>query len=263
VKKLAVANPFGADVFHEETLSSTMNVSRILADRGFPHGTVIAADFQTAGKGRGGRSWQAQKKENLLFTILLRFADFGAIPKALSLKIGLAVSLATEEFIKDAELFSTDLSVSVKWPNDVMIGSKKVAGILCEGDGKVVHVGIGVNVNQSEFPTDIAYKTGSIATAYNHKFSEEDRYTRLEKILAKLYLGLASGNDNWRAELSERLFMRGKLVRFISGAADSPDVVPIEGYLQGIGDNGELLILPEGKTENLSLITGELCVYGK
>jgi BirA family biotin operon repressor/biotin-[acetyl-CoA-carboxylase] ligase len=145
---LKIPNPFNAPVFHEETVKSTMDVSRLLAARGEPHGAVITADFQTAGRGRGGkRSWNMDRKTNLPFTVLLRYPNIKAVPVALTLRVGLAAALAIEDFAP-----SLSGVLKIKLPNDIMIGPKIAAGILAETDGETVHIGVGINVAQKEFP---------------------------------------------------------------------------------------------------------------
>jgi BirA family biotin operon repressor/biotin-[acetyl-CoA-carboxylase] ligase len=273
-----ILNPFGAPVYYRETISSTMDTSRDLALRGEPHGTVITADFQEAGRGRvRGRSWQAEAGKNLFFTILLRYPDFSRIPEALSLKTGLAVSLAIEDFAP-----ALAGSVSVKWPNDVMICSReggdarKVAGILTEGAGGTMYIGVGVNVAQTEFPEDLRAKATSIALALRAPVSGGCPLL-LECILSRLHReispldGEAAGGmaadssiegpagEGWRRRLEERLYLRGRRVRFISGAAGSDAVV--EGRLLGISPGGALLIQDDGG-ESRSFISGELDVYG-
>ncbi|MCL2319163.1 MAG: biotin--[acetyl-CoA-carboxylase] ligase, partial [Treponema sp.] len=112
MKILPLNNPFGAPVYHEESVSSTMDTARDLARKQAPHGTVITVDFQEAGRGRSGRSWITDPGKNLLFTILLRYKDIQSIPAALTLRTGLAVSLAVEDLAP-----SLCGSVTVKWPN--------------------------------------------------------------------------------------------------------------------------------------------------
>jgi len=263
MKKLKVHNPFGAPVFHMDTVSSTMDISRRLADEGNMHGTVITADFQEAGRGRGydkgqNRTWEMQSCVNLPFTILLRFSSINEIPLALTLRTGLAVSYSIEDF---AHILKG--SIKVKWPNDIMIGDKKAAGIICEADGRNVHIGIGINVAQKEFPAHLREKATSITNAIGSgQFidSGEERFTLLEKTLNRLYDELESpkGSD-WKNRLEKRLFKIGEQVVFIEGSADSSSI--INGRLYGIGDNGELLVIPNGKVETQSFITGELVVY--
>jgi BirA family biotin operon repressor/biotin-[acetyl-CoA-carboxylase] ligase len=243
---------------------------------------VVVADYQEAGRGRIGRPWKADRGKNLFFTILLRYPDIPSIPRALTLRTGLSLSLAIEDFapeLRDA--------VKVKWPNDIMIDSRKAVGILTETDGKTVYIGIGVNVAQTEFPEALRAKATSILLARQARLSRpagpdpgpdtapgpgaahssgaapdaaEARFALLERILARLYQELSSG-EPWRPRLEERLYMKGRSVRFIAGGADSGRLV--EGTLAGIGEGGEILIIPEAQacTQARAYVTGELQVY--
>jgi BirA family biotin operon repressor/biotin-[acetyl-CoA-carboxylase] ligase len=261
---LALKNPFGAPVYYRESLTSTMDEGRILAAAGALSGTVIAAGEQTAGRGRADRPWQSTGG-NLFFTILLRFADFSVLPEALTLRTGLAVSLAVEDFTP--ALCGT---VRVKWPNDIMIGRRKAAGILTEAKGTAVFIGVGVNVGQREFPVALVHKATSIAieTADRQEApGTPDPLSLLEMILARLYKELELSGDaagkafagDWRSALEERLYMKGQRIRFIDGAAGSGQVV--EGILSGIDRDGSILIKLDGEDTERSFITGELDVY--
>jgi BirA family biotin operon repressor/biotin-[acetyl-CoA-carboxylase] ligase len=259
-----IANPFGAPVYYRETVTSTMDEARSLAAEGAASGTVIAAGRQIAGRGRAGRFWQSAGG-NLFFTILLRFEESSPgvfpIPEALTLRTGLAVSLAVEDFAPGLRG-----SVLVKWPNDVMIvlntggqpAVRKTAGILTEANGPLVFIGVGVNVGQRDFPEELRTKAVSIALGAPDAVLEPGAL--LENILVRLYGELcapAAGRRLWRERLLERLYMREKPVRFIPGAAGSGEIV--EGVLEGIGGEGELLIAVNGETRRF--ITGELDVY--
>jgi BirA family biotin operon repressor/biotin-[acetyl-CoA-carboxylase] ligase len=249
---MKIANPFNAPVYHEESVSSTMDISRSLAAQGSPHGTVVAADFQEAGRGRiHGRAWRMEKELSLPFTVLLRYNRIEDIPAALTLRAGLAVSLAIEDF---APVLHG--KVQVKWPNDIIIDAKKAAGILCEGDG-TVHVGIGINFAQKEFPAELREKAVSIALAAKSDYTPEQRFVLLEKILSRLYEEL-QGAEDWKNRLEERLYKIDEQVLFIEGAAESGK--EIRGRLTGIGEGGELLITAEGETEARAFVTGELRV---
>jgi BirA family biotin operon repressor/biotin-[acetyl-CoA-carboxylase] ligase len=259
---LSLRNPFGAPVYYWERLSSTMDESRRLASQGAPHGTVVAAGVQDSGRGRKSRPWSAPPGESLLFTILLRYPP-AALPPALTLRAGLALALAVEDFapaLKDRLL--------VKWPNDLMIASRKAAGVLTEGDDEAIYVGMGVNVFQSEFPKPFRAKAVSIGLALETPLPGEEegesRFLLLERILSRLYRELPApagpaGEPAWRKRLEERLYRRGEAVRFISGEAGSGRVV--EGVLEGIGPGGELLIRTREGAEPEAFITGELDVY--
>ena len=252
---LNIKNPFAAPVYHEEILSSTFDAARGLPCDAAPHGTVVTADFQESGRGRGGRPWAAERGKNLLFTILLRYESISSIPQALTLKTGLAVSLAMEGFFP----VLTGL-VKIKWPNDIMLASRKAAGILTESDGKNVYIGVGVNVGQREFPEEYRAKAGSFAQVLPELYQDPEgiRFVLLEKILRHLYDELETGVF-WRERLEPRLYKRGETVTFIEGAAGSGQ--PVRGTLSGIGSGGELLITPEGEKKERAFVTGELLVY--
>jgi BirA family biotin operon repressor/biotin-[acetyl-CoA-carboxylase] ligase len=259
---LKIRNPFNAPVYYEETVSSTMDISRKLAQENSPHGTVILADFQSAGRGRKqDRRWEMERGENLSFTILLKFPGIENIPSALTLRTGLAVCLAIEDFAP-----SLQGSCLVKWPNDILIksargeGYKKAVGILCEADGGNVHLGIGINAAQKEFPSHLKEKAVSIALAAERDISREERYTLLENILSRLYAELSAAN-NWKERLEQKLYKKNEQVLFIEGAADSGKEV--KGVLTGITDIGELLIIPDGETKPRQFITGELVFMAK
>ena len=255
MRQLSIASPFGAPVFHEETVSSTMDIARVLAKQNEAHGTVITADFQEAGRGRQSRRWSTERGKNLLFTILLRYEDIKSVPAALTLRTGLAVSIAIEDLAP-----SLRGSVFVKWPNDIMVCFRKIAGILTESDGRNVCIGVGVNVAQTEFPDDCRSKAGSIIQAQPN-LCEDARFTLLERILARLHeeIEIARESFSWRERLTERLYKKGEMVTFISGAVDSNSVV--EGMLSGIGSGGELLIIPKGENIARAFVNGELKVY--
>jgi BirA family biotin operon repressor/biotin-[acetyl-CoA-carboxylase] ligase len=265
MKRLAIHNPFNAPVYHEDTVDSTMNVSRMLARQDEPHGTVIAADFQEAGRGRiKGRSWDMEKGASLPFTILLRYPRIEDIPSALTLRAGLALSLAIENF---APVLSG--RVLIKWPNDILIADqesvKKLAGILAEADGGSVHIGMGINVAQKQFPDFLRNKAVSMALAADTEIAHNDRFTLLEKILARLYneietVGSIAGDSatDWKNRIESRLYKKGETIHFAAGAADSGNIV--SGILAGIGPDGELLISPSGGGELLSFTTGEVII---
>jgi BirA family biotin operon repressor/biotin-[acetyl-CoA-carboxylase] ligase len=250
---LKINNPFGSPVYYEEIVESTMDVSRILAENGEPHGTVIAADFQEKGRGRiRERKWQMEKNLSLPFTILLRFPCIEDIPPALTLRTGLAVSLAVEDFVP-----SLNGKIKIKWPNDILIEGKKLAGILCSADGGNVHIGIGINFAQKNFGEPLNLKATSISLSAGMDFKSDEKFILLEKILMSLNSEL--DRSDWKSRLEKRLYKKNESVVFIEGTADSKN--QIRGDLCGIGENGELLIIPDGETEQRSFLTGELVVY--
>jgi len=233
-----------------------MDISKKMEKEGAAHGTVITADFQGSGRGRGRmRTWEMEKGLNLPFTVFLGYSNIDDIPKALTLRTGLAVSLAIEEAIPLLKE-----KVFVKWPNDIIINGKKAAGILCEASEGNVHIGIGINVLQKEFPlhlqkkaTSLLLEAGGIKPEAGN--GEKFKYLLLEKIIAHLFNELKTEN-NWKARLQKRIYRIGEQVTFVDGGADSGK--EIKGRLDGISDSGELLITPNGLHTPQSFITGEL-----
>ena len=262
MKRIDLRNPFNAPVYHEETLSSTMDAARTLADT--PHGTVIMADFQERGRGRSGRFWNTEKGQNLLFTVILNFPGLYAIPKAITLRTGLAAALAIEDFIPELKGHT-----AIKWPNDIMLSEKKAAGILTESDGSRVYTGIGINLLQEEFPDGLNKKAASLIGFCKEKFPDSGsllrltegdcRFLLLQKILDFLFEELNNAPDSWTVKLLERLYKRGQIVTFAEGASDSHNI--ITGRLEGITGSGELLLLPDGESSPRAFINGELRVY--
>jgi BirA family biotin operon repressor/biotin-[acetyl-CoA-carboxylase] ligase len=182
------------------------------------------------------------------------------MPQALTLRTGLAVALAIEDFVPVLAG-----QVMIKWPNDILISAKKAVGILTEADEGSAHIGIGVNVAQKEFPDSLRDKATSLCRAACREIAGEERYVLLEKILMRLRGELETGADwrsraDWKSRIEARLYQKGEQVRFIEGAADSGKTV--SGILTGIGAGGELMIAPDsapyGGTEPRSFTAGEL-----
>lgn len=171
---------FGRTIHTFETVDSTNTLARQLDRNSTPHGTVVIADEQTAGRGRLQREWISVKGLNLLFSVVL-YPDFNMEKTALLPLIGsLAVADAVEKIAA--------LSPTCKWPNDVLIGHKKVCGMLLEsisGSGGIekVILGIGINVNQTDFPEGLLHKATSLRNECGRKI---DRATLLASILEEL-----------------------------------------------------------------------------
>ena len=137
----------GQRLFYYETLGSTMDAAFELGLKGFPEGTAVFAESQTKGRGRLGRSWFSPKGKGIYLSLLLR-PEF--LPQEAP-KITLMTAVSISEAIKKI----TGLSVLIKWPNDIVFGAKKLAGILTELNAeadkiKFVNIGIGINVNSSK-----------------------------------------------------------------------------------------------------------------
>jgi BirA family transcriptional regulator, biotin operon repressor / biotin---[acetyl-CoA-carboxylase] ligase len=153
---------FGAVLYELGEVDSTQAIARALADQQASEGTVVTAEHQRAGRGRGGRSWLDRPGESLLLSVILR----PPIPTAQAPQLALVAAVAVAEAVEEA----AGLAPGIKWPNDLVLEERKFAGILTEAasDGSAVIraiVGIGINVNQREFPIDLASRATSLALA--------------------------------------------------------------------------------------------------
>jgi BirA family biotin operon repressor/biotin-[acetyl-CoA-carboxylase] ligase len=239
-------NPFGAPIARIGETASTMDDARALAASGAPHGSLVVADFQTKGRGRfRDRSWSGERGKYLLFTILLRLdISRGA---AFPLKVGLAVCEAVER------LAGRDLppgSVKVKWPNDILLGGKKLCGILCESSGGVYYSGVGLNCARREFPEGLRHPAVSLEEALGRPV---DRFDALGLILENLKRVLES--DDWLPSLEARLYGLGRPLRFQEGLPGSE--ASVAGILRGLGPGGELVI-EDSSGAGRSFVSGEV-----
>ena len=172
---------FGEPYLYEPECESTQ---LLLIGSGHPEGAVAATEHQSGGRGRLGRRWDAPSGTSLLVSVLLHPPPEGHLPE-----LSLVAALAATETIE----LATGLSAQIKWPNDVMLNRRKVAGILSElADGTVV-VGIGMNVNQTrdELPTDTTIEPGSLRTLTGTTY---DRAVLLGSLLVRL----EHAYDTWR-----------------------------------------------------------------
>jgi BirA family biotin operon repressor/biotin-[acetyl-CoA-carboxylase] ligase len=192
---------FGRPYVYRETCDSTQG----LLD-GRPEGAVAAADEQTEGRGRLGRSWQAPRGTSILCSIVLTPPAQRVLPE-LSLVLAMATADAVEEALS--------LTAQIKWPNDVMLNRRKVAGILSElSDGTVV-VGIGMNVNQTreQLPPDPPVEAGSLRTLTGTTYDRAALLGSLLFRLERIYDGWRHGglNDLY-GEIGARDFLRGRQI---------------------------------------------------
>jgi len=170
-----------------DQVDSTQTVAFALAERGATDRTVVVADQQAAGRGRRGRVWQAPARTSLLASILVR----SGLPQALLATLSPTTAVATAEALRRV----APLEPRLKWPNDVLVGGRKIAGILLESRAvassePVLVIGIGINLGQREFPPELAGRATSVALETGHAV---DRETMLAALLEEF--------DAWRARL--------------------------------------------------------------
>jgi len=148
------------------SVDSTMHEAARLAAEGCASGTVVIADEQTAGQGRLGRSWYSVAGTGLYLSVVLRYPF---PPDSLGV-----VTMALGIGVREAIAQTTGLALDLRWPNDILIGDRKCAGILTQFENGAIIAGVGVNVNQSNFPPDIAGVATSLRIAAGAKQSRED-----------------------------------------------------------------------------------------
>jgi BirA family transcriptional regulator, biotin operon repressor / biotin---[acetyl-CoA-carboxylase] ligase len=255
MENLLIDNPFpGASSFLIGSTTSTMDEARRLAERGFPAGSLVAAEEQTGGRGRiPGRRWEAEAGRNLLFTVLLDPATAmpGGRPlPGLPLRVGLALEAAVSDYASSRG-HRFPRPPRIKWPNDLLLGDRKAAGILCEAGPRGILAGVGLNCNQKAFGPELG--ATSLALELGREIS---RWNLLELFLG--FLGRALEDPNWREAVAKRLWRLGEMVSFLPGAAGGGGRPPLAARLEGIDEEGSLLLRPEGGKAAEAYPAGEL-----
>jgi BirA family transcriptional regulator, biotin operon repressor / biotin---[acetyl-CoA-carboxylase] ligase len=221
---------------HHRATDSTNERAKALARTGAPHGTLVTADEQSAGRGRQGREWTAPAGTAVLMSVVLR--DLGEAQELLPLAAAVAACEAAEAV--------APVRCRVKWPNDVWVDGRKLAGILIEGrpqDGWAV-LGIGLNVTTAEFPPELAELATSLAIVADAQ--APTTATVLDQLLVALERRLADAPAAVLGGWRERDALRGSPVRWDGG----------EGTAAGIDESGALLV--ETGSETLALHAGEV-----
>jgi BirA family biotin operon repressor/biotin-[acetyl-CoA-carboxylase] ligase len=226
---------FGRPYLYEDTCESTQ---RMLAPE-LPEGAVAVCDVQTGGRGRHGRSWEAPRGTSLLCSLLLKPGHDRNIPE-LSLVAGLAAAETVER--------ATGLAAQIKWPNDVMLNRRKVAGVLAEATGDAVVLGVGLNVNQrsEQLPQDARVQAGSLYTIDGVERERAGLLGDLVAALERAYeLWLEGGLDALYDGLGARDFLRGRKV-FVDGEAGTGVGIDRAGRFE-VDIRGERRVLESGE----------------
>ena len=237
--------------FARETDSTNLWIKR-LAKEGAPEGTLALAEFQSAGRGRLGRSWEVPEGTSVMMSILLRPKFEPQYAPTLTLVMGMAVAKAVKKLGFD---------VSIKWPNDVVVSHKKICGILTEmgvRDGKIDYavIGVGINVNIREFPEEMADKATSLYLESGREFDRSQIPGLVMEAFEEYYEKFAATCDlsGLKEEYESILANYDQPVRVLAKE-------PYEGVARGITDGGELLV---EKTDGtiVAVSAGEVSVRG-
>ena len=237
--------------FARETDSTNLWIKR-LAKEGASEGTLALAEFQSAGRGRLGRSWEVPEGTSVMMSILLRPKFEPQYAPTLTLVMGMAVAKAVKNLGFD---------VSIKWPNDVVVSHKKICGILTEmgvRDGKIDYavIGVGINVNIKEFPEEMADKATSLYLESGREFDRSQIPGLVMEAFEEYYEKFAATCDlsGLKEEYESILANYNQPVRVLAKE-------PYEGVARGITDGGELLV---EKTDGtiVAVSAGEVSVRG-
>ena len=227
----------GSPRVHHRLTDSTNERAKQLAAAGAPHGTVVTADEQSAGRGRQGRSWSAPAGRALLMSLLLRGLE--ERHAVLPLAAAVAVCEACEEV--------APVSCRIKWPNDVWIERRKLAGILVEGRPQegwaVLGIGLNVGTEEHELPAELRETATSLRIGSGESLPITEVLGRLLEVLDRR---LAAAPEETLAAWRERDALRGERVRWADG----------DGTAAGIDDSGGLIV--ETEEGRVALDAGEV-----
>lgn len=226
-----------------DSIASTMPEAVRLAGERCPSGTTVGAEEQTAGHGRYGRPWHSEPASGLYISVVLRFQFKPDDIPIVTLALGLAVTDAIQQ--------TTNVMCDLRWPNDVLIQERKCAGILTQLEGTAVIAGIGINVNQTSFPGEIASLATSLRIAAGREQSRE-----------QLLLAMLPAIDSYSSVLSQRgrrpiLDMFTHASSYVSGrrvTVEQGDTV-LQGMTAGLTDKG-FLLLHGGDGKQHAIIAG-------
>lgn len=244
----------GKEIVYKETTGSTNADVRRMAEDGAENGLLVVADAQTSGKGRRGRQWESEKGTNLYFSMLLK-PDI-APDKASMITLVAAYSVA-KMIAKN-----TGLDAKIKWPNDIVVGKKKVCGILTEMNMErdYIHhivVGIGINVNEEEFPDEIRDMATSLKKEVGRIVSRANLLCDMLLQFEKDYSAFLAAEDlkPFIDDYNKMLVNKGALVKVLDPKGE------FSGIAGGINEEGMLIVFKEnGQIEKV--YAGEVSVRG-
>lgn len=242
-------------------VDSTNTRAKRLAEEGKPHGTLVCAERQTGGKGRRGRVWSSPSGVAIYMSLLLRPPINPVHTSMLTLVMGLAAAKACNEVLR-RKMGEDAPKVQVKWPNDLVLEGRKLAGILTELSTEVDYInhvvtGIGINVNTKAFPEEIAATANSLFTATGKTFSRAELTVCCMEYFEECYETFIK-TENFSAlkeEYESLLVNAGRQVQVLE-----PEHA-YTGKALGINDKGELLVEREDG-QITAVYAGEVSVRG-
>jgi len=256
IQRTLSTKTFGRTLHVLEEVASTNTQAAVLAQDGAPHGTVVVAESQTSGRGRLGRHWHSPPGKNLYCSILLRSLPTRERQPLWLSWIPLIAALAASRAVQVV----ANLKVSVKWPNDILIGDRKLGGILCESSGigtshagVIIGTGLNVNIRRDEFPEELREIATSLAIEAQHPC---DRTALLAALLAELETRcesfLTGNHEDILKEYMLRCATIGQRVRIELAHGEQ-----IDGVAESIQADGSLRIIRKDRT-TVDIRTGDV-----
>jgi len=239
IAQLGKTRVIGRDIRVFEQTTSTNDVVEKLARDGVKEGVAVFAESQTRGRGRLGRKWVSPARKGLWFSVLLR--------PHLRPQATTQVTVASATALRRAIACQTGLQPSIKWPNDILLEGKKAAGILTELSAEldqikyvILGIGVDVNLNASEFPTELREQATSLKVELGKAISRAELAVRILRELDTDYARLARGEfgalaDEWEAQCSTI----GRDVTILVGERE------IRGRAESLGEDGALMVRTE------------------
>ncbi len=219
----------------DEVNSTNIFAEALCQNQIVDNGTVVFANYQTGGKGQGTNKWLSEKNQNILMSIVL-YPEF--IPASMQFFLSMAVSLS----IADTVSQYSNKETHIKWSNDVLLNKKKIAGILIKntlGSNKLKKtiIGIGINVNQKKFDSQLPFAT-SLTIEEKRDFELEQFKKILLSKLNYYYSKLENGKlDYLKIKYEERLYLMGQNADLLLD-----NIKPIKGKILGVENTGELKV---------------------
>ncbi len=243
----------GKEIVCLDVVDSTNTKAKELAEKGYPSGTLVVAQQQTAGKGRRGRGWESPAGSGIFMTLLLKPAIDPDHASMLTLVAALSVAKALAEI--------TQADVKIKWPNDIVVNGKKICGILTEMSAQLNHInhiviGIGINVHNEDFSEELRPVASSLLLECKKRFCRAEIIAKTLGYFETYYAEFLK-TENLQilaADYNALLVNMHKNVRVLDPKE------PFEGTAAGITENGELIV---DTLESRKLVSsGEVSVRG-
>lgn len=250
IRPALIGTRFGAHLHHFASMTSTNTSLLEAAANGAPEGTVFLADEQTAGRGRGGHSWHSSPGEGLYVSVLVK--------PNLGLREALWNSLAAGLAARAAVLTTAGQTVDIRWPNDLLLGARKLGGILVEtavDPGAAARlryavIGVGINVSHTSFPPELAALATSLRLATGQAQSRQALLIALLRALdAELTKMEAAGQSLLTRFAAASTWVLGKRVHV-------PEQGGYSGVTAGLDERGFLMVEAEDGTRRTVLSGG-------